>query len=142
MAQFNDDVRRMLGAMIADFDRGERARIAAAAKADPKKYALTRIMDGGTGYVYFPAGKVMRGRRCRSATSICVSKSRNAAGNFLIWRQVDQYRRGHWHQAERFEFKFSATKREARDLARRWSDRLLREAAERKPAKAETPIAA
>jgi hypothetical protein len=123
----NIEAERMLAGILARFEAENRARQAAAAKADPHKHKLTRIMDRNTNYTFWRAGSRKLKRR-QFDTLICVSKHRNAAGNFLIWRQVNEYRyrRGRlaWHQSERFDFKFSNSKRDARECAERWAARL------------------
>lgn len=138
MSQFDSAAQRMLNEMWADLQNQTRNRQYAAAKADPVKHAMTRVMEGGTGYTYFPAGKKSLARK-HFTTSICVSRSRNAAGNFLIWRQVDTYsgreivrngrlrRKPKWKQAARFDFRYAPGRREALEIARKWAERLLAE---------------
>ena len=88
-------------------------------------------MDGNTGYTYFQAGSKKLATKSFTIL-ICVSKHRNASGNFLIWRQVNTYaeRQGKmrkWKQTARFDFKYSPSKKEAFEIARKWSARLLSE---------------
>lgn len=139
MAQFDAAAQRMLAGIWADIEKSRRDREFAAAKADPVKHALTRVMVGGTGYTYYRAGEAKLARK-QITTSICVSRARNAAENFLIWRQVDTYtgreimrggrlkRKPKWKQTARFDFKYAPTRSEAHAIARRWSARLLAEA--------------
>lgn len=139
MAEVPAEVQRMFADLFHGAEKERRAREFTAAKADPVKHALTRVMDGGTGYTYFVAGERRLARK-RFRTTICVARHRNAAGNFLIWRQVDTYtgreivkngrlaKTQKWRQAQRFDFKWSPSKTEAFDIARRWSARLLAEA--------------
>lgn len=121
-------VQRAFAKLFHDFERERREREFKAAKADPKRHALSRVMEGGTGYTYFAAGE-RKLRTKRYVTTICVARHRNAAGNILIWRQVDTWHGRKWKQAERFDWRWSPGRREALAIARRWSARLRAEAA-------------
>lgn len=126
MATANAEVQRMFAGLFAQFEKENRQRQYKAAKADPDKHRLTRVMEGHTGYTYWPAGE----RKLKTKlyrTRICVATNRNAAGNFLIWRQVEMFvgKRRKWKQTERFDFKWSNSKRDARECAKRWSKRLI-----------------
>ena len=138
MTQVPAAVQNMFADLFRGFEKDRRAREFTAAKADPTKHAMTRVMDGGTGYTYFRAGA--KDAISKNVTTlICVARHRNAAGNFLIWRQVDTYagrqvvkngrlvKKRKWKQTARFDFKYSPSKREALEIARRWSARLLAE---------------
>lgn len=119
-----DSANEMLRQMWADIQRASRERALTNIKADPNKHRLTRILSEGanTGYVYWPAGQRSVGKRLEK-TRFCVAKYKNAAGVFLIWRQVDKFKkvrgRWSWFQAERFDFQWSPTKKEAREIAAR-----------------------
>lgn len=118
-------VKELIGDLWADIQRSTRRRQLEAIKAAPEKHRLTRIMaeGSGTNWTYVPAGKERKGKRVELRHSFCVAKRKNAAGVFLMWRQVDTFKlkRGKWtwHQAERFDFQWSPTKAEALVLIER-----------------------
>lgn len=85
-----DNATRNLNIAFADiFRRMEQetmTRESEAAKADPRKHRLSRVMQNGNlNYVYTNAGKDGRG----SIVWFCRSTQRNVAGYFLAWRQVE-----------------------------------------------------
>lgn len=55
-----------------------------AARRDPVKHKLSRLMEDGDRYRYWPGGKDGRGRLVR----FCYSTGRNVAGYYLAWREV------------------------------------------------------
>jgi hypothetical protein len=56
------------------------------AQADPKAHKLSKVMEKGANYDYYPAGKTKRGY----TVSFCWTTKRNVAGYFLGWRQVSK----------------------------------------------------
>lgn len=80
--------------LFADFTKMNREREATAAKADPSKHKLSRVMDN-TRYRFWDGGTNGRGQRVR----FCYSTHRNVAGYFLGWREVvgkTQTKRDQW----------------------------------------------
>lgn len=122
------EAQKMLNAMWADLQRSSQEAEIRRIKAEPEKHRLTRLMSGGahTGYTYWTCGEKIKGRR-KSVCRQCVAKHRNAAGNFLIWREVASYnsvkqngrRVWAWKGTERFDFGYSASKKDAQDTASR-----------------------
>lgn len=112
-----------------DIQAASRRRELADIKANPEKHRLTRIMSDGsnTGYTYWKASVRRLSKKREDRIRFCVSTHRNAAGNFLLWRQVDRHKltKGHWtwFETERFDFQWSPTKSELRDLAKRKADK-------------------
>lgn len=119
----------LLAEVWNDIQKMSQAREVENIKADPDKHRLTRIMgrDAHTGYTYYSAGMRKINRKRKDHFRFCVATHKNAAGVFLIWRQVDQHKlvRGHWtwFETERFNFQWSPSKREARDIARKKAER-------------------
>jgi hypothetical protein len=107
-----------------DLERTRRNEEFERAKADPAKHALTKVMDGHNGYTIWPVSMTPRGKRVRKRVTICSATNPNAAGNYLIWREVETFHGKKWKQTERFDWKYAGTKKEARALAERWSTRL------------------
>lgn len=120
----------LLRSMWRDIQNASRAREIEKVKADPDKHRTTRIMAEGThtGYSYFRAGKRRINKKRRDEYTFCVSTHKNAADVFLIWRQVDRYKlvRGKWKwfEAERVEFQWSPSKKEALGIARKKAAKL------------------
>lgn len=114
----------LLRRVWADLQKASHLRELEAIKANPGKHRLTRIMAYGrtTNYRYWPAGETVRKSR-KEKTSFCVAVSKNAAGVYLIWRQVDRYKmvraRWRWYEAERYDFQWASTRNEARAIAAR-----------------------
>ena len=76
------------------------------------------------GYSWWPAGTMRISRRREDRIRFCVSTHRNAAGVYLIWRQVDRFKREGkarwaWFETERFDFQWADSKVEAREIAYR-----------------------
>ncbi len=69
--------------LCADFARMNLEREEKAAKADPAKHKLSRIL-ANSGYRFYDGGTNGRGQRVR----FCYSSHRNVAGYFLGWREV------------------------------------------------------
>lgn len=69
--------------LFADFSRMNREREEAAAKADPAKHKLSRVMENSR-YRFWDGGKNGRGQTVR----FCYSTHRNVAGYFLGWREI------------------------------------------------------
>ena len=126
---FDERANAILNDIWTDFQRASRQRELADIQANPAEHRLTRLMSKGanTGYVYWPAGERLIGETRKERTSYCVAKHKNAAGVFLLWRQVDRYRRKrgrwHWYEAARHDFQWASTKQEARQLAQRKADK-------------------
>ena len=146
-ASLEQGANALLAKVWADLERDRRDREFEAAKADPIKHAMSRVMDGHNGYTFWPVSLSPRSKRVRERVTICSATNPNAAGNYLIWREVETYRRSgrgrargwHWQRTERFDWKYAGTKKEARELARRWSERLRREREAAKPQPREEP---
>jgi hypothetical protein len=105
--------------LFADFEAGNRAAMAKAAKADPARFAGTKVFDTSAHYRYFRAGIVVVAKTRLDVIDFCYSVNRNAAGNFLIWRETSRYRRGRWFQSERDQWGWTPQKKEALALCRR-----------------------
>lgn len=69
--------------LLLSFTQANRESVERAAKADPHKHRLTRVMENND-YRYWRAGTDGRGREVR----FCWSTHRNVAGYFLSWREV------------------------------------------------------
>jgi len=142
MSTIDERGRDLLASVWRDIQAASQRNELERVKADPRKHRLTRIMKPGahTGFTFWPAGEV-KGKRKKERTSFCVSTHRNAAGVFLIWRQVETFRlkrgRWHWDQTARFDFQWADTKKDARDLAgrkaKRHRDELARKAVAKLP---------
>lgn len=79
------EVQKIFYGLWSDIQRQQNEREAAAARTDPVKHRLTKVMEGGKlgyGYIEHRNG---RGSRVR----FCYSHHRNVAGYFLIWREVE-----------------------------------------------------
>jgi hypothetical protein len=115
----------LLREVWADIQKANRQRELDAIKANPEKHRLTRIMSAGgnTGYRYWSASIRRLSKKREDRIKFCVATHRNAAGNFLLWRQIDQYKlvKGcwSWFQTERFDFQWSTSKKELREIAAR-----------------------
>ncbi len=118
-----DDANALLRSMWADIQHASQRRQLADINAAPEKHRLTRLMSKGkhTGYTYYSAGMRLLNRKRKDQFRFCVATHRNAAGVFLIWRQVDRQKlvRGHWtwFETQRFDFQWSPSKKEAREIA-------------------------
>ena len=129
MTTFEERGNALLREVWADIQRANQRRELEAIKANPDKHRLTRIMTAGrnTGYVYWSAGQRMIGKTRKEKESYCVAKHKNAAGVFLMWRQVDRYKKARgkwgWHEAQRYDFQWFPTKKEAREIAAKKAER-------------------
>lgn len=119
----------LLRSMWADIQRASQEQALAKITANPDKHRMTRLMARGsnTGYRYYAAGERIIGKTRKEKIRFCRATHKNAAGVFLIWRQVDRYKlvRGKWswHEAQRFDFQWAPTKAEAKDLCRRKAEK-------------------
>lgn len=135
----NDLLRRVWN----DLQQASRARELDEIKAAPEKHRLTRILAAGanTGYRYHDAGTRKINKKRKDYIRFCRSTHKNAAGVYLIWRQVDQHKlmRGKWtwFETERFDFQWAPTKAEASQIAKKKAERyrldLAHEAAAKLP---------
>lgn len=82
--KLNPEVRSLMSKMWADIQRSSNEAEKRRAEADPVKHKLSRVIEGGTGYSYYDAGKNGRGSRVR----YCYATNRNVAGYFLLWRET------------------------------------------------------
>lgn len=124
MSGFDKAANDLIRDVWNDLQRRSRERELQAIRGNPDRHRLTRIMSAGSGTGYtFAAGPATQTKRKRERTLFCVAKRKNAAGVFLIWRQVDRYKRkaGRWQwiESERFDFQWTPTRREGLDLIRR-----------------------
>lgn len=74
---------QILADMWRDLRKRENDREAEAAKRDPAKYRLSKVIEGGLQYKYYEE-RNGNGSRVR----FCYSVNRNVAGYFLVWREV------------------------------------------------------
>ena len=89
-----DAVNKLMRDMWADIERASMEREEKAAKLDPIKHKLSRVIRGGLRYKYYET-KNGRGSQVR----FCYSTKRNIAGYFLIWRETwtaKQGKRDQW----------------------------------------------
>lgn len=86
------DLKMRLAQMVKRFNDDNNRRESDAAKADPKKHKLTRVMEGkyGMRYWWIPVGKNGKGQK----VYFCWTRHRNAAGYFLGWRETHSVPRG------------------------------------------------
>lgn len=122
MTTFDERANNLLRQVWGDIQRSSQRREAEAAKANPEKHRLTRIIPkGGTGYTYWRAGERMIGKTKKEKTTYCVATHKNAAGVFLIWREVARYKRKagkwDWYETQRFDYQWAPTKAEAHGIA-------------------------
>src|SRR5215469_4571695 len=121
--------RDLLAQVWGDIQRRNRDIEFDAARRDPEKHRLTRVMSSGahTGYTYWRGATRRLSKNREERTRFCVATCRNAAGFFLLWRQVDRLKlkRGRWvwFESERFDFKADETKKELRRIAQVKADR-------------------
>ena len=133
MDAFTKRANELVREVWNDLQRARRERELEEIKADPAKHRLTRIMGPGasTGYSYHPAGKERIGKRREERWMFCVAKHKNAAGVYLMWRQVERYKlvRGKWswHETQRFDFQWSMSKKELHEIAAKKAARLKTE---------------
>lgn len=78
------EVQKLFAGLWAGIQKSERDAEAAAAKINPVKHRLSRVIDGHLGYTYLDAGTNGRGSRVR----FCCATNRNVAGYFLLWRET------------------------------------------------------
>jgi hypothetical protein len=115
--------RDLIASVWKDLQAVSRERELDAIKADPEKHRMTRIMAAGasTNYTYWPASVRRVSKKREDRIRFCVSKGRNAAGFFLLWRQVDRYKlvkgRWKWFETERFFSCADTRKKELRRVA-------------------------
>ena len=83
-----------------------------AIKRNPKRHKLTLIMANGkrANWRYIPAGKNGRGSKVR----FCYATNRNAAGYYLVWREVETAK-----QVKRDQWDATPSKKDAIETARR-----------------------
>lgn len=105
----NTETGRMLRNMWRDIQVSNDKRAVEAAKADPEKYKLSRLIADNkpANYVYFVdrSVKAVNGRLRRSVTW-CFARNPNIAGYYLSWRQVETRRtikRSQW-RAHKHEY--------------------------------------
>lgn len=79
----SDALRRQANSLLAGFMKEMQQMEINRIKASPEKHKTTLIMEGNSGYRYWPAGENKRARY-----SYCVSNYVNVAGYFLVWREV------------------------------------------------------
>ena len=119
----------LLRQVWADLQKSHQEHELKIVQAAPDKHRLTRLMSRGahTGYTYFPAGKKRLSKRREERYRWCVATHRNAANVFLIWKQIDRLKlvKGHWtwFEAQRYEFQWSPSKKEAQAIAKRKADK-------------------
>ena len=112
----------LLRKVWADLQRAGQQRELDEIKADPARHRLTRIMakGAGTNYSYWPGSTRRLSKQREDRIWFCHTKHRNAAGVYLMWRQVNHYRltkgRWTWHAAERSDFQWTDSKPEARNI--------------------------
>lgn len=114
-----DTIERRIMMFFLEIERDARKTEAMRAKADPKGNRATRVFDPGVhaGYRYYPVKQ-----KGRPEVRFCYSVNRNAAGYFLVWREVVTRR-----QVKRDEWDAAANKRVAIAHCRR-EKRLLEQA--------------
>lgn len=111
--QWPTSLRPLVAELWADIQKSSNDREAAKAKADPIAHKLSRVIEGGTGYTYYSAGKDGRGRKVR----FCWSSHRNVAGYFLGWREVESKK-----QTKRDMWAARKVRRRLAELAKRRAD--------------------
>lgn len=79
------EANEMIADLWAEIQQGQLSEAVAKAKADPEANKLTRAFDGEMRWRYFDAGTDGRGWKVR----FCWSTTRNAAGYFLGWREIE-----------------------------------------------------
>lgn len=99
---------KLLSDMWRDIQRANDERAVQAAKADPEKYKLSRLIADNkpANYSYFTERGKAVGGRLRRRVSWCWSKNPNIAGYYLSWRQVETKRtikRSQW-KAHKHEY--------------------------------------
>ncbi len=129
MTTFDERAKNLLAEVWNDIQRRSRNAEADRAAATPKKHRLTRVFPRGSGtnYTYWVGSKRRLSKRREDRIWFCVSHQRNAAGSFLLWREVRRYRlkAGQWKlfEGERFDYQWSTSKRELRELAKLKADK-------------------
>lgn len=138
MTTFDKAANDLLAQVWGDIQKRGRERELAAVKANPEKHRMTRLMAAGasTGYTYVSAGEKKIGSKKMEQTKFCRASHKNAAGVFLIWRQVDRYKRRpkgrrdqlrgrgwEWYETQRYDFQWAPTRAEAMALIRRKAER-------------------
>lgn len=103
-------INELLGKVWSDLQQASMREIEAKAKANPRAYRDTTVMEGtkGTNYRFYRAAAGV-GRKCQ-AVRFCYSVHRNAAGYYLSWIEIETKK-----VVKRFNIRGSQTKREAID---------------------------
>ena len=88
----NTSTGKMLRDMWRDIELANQERAIAAAKADPEKHKLSRLIadNKSATYYYFTSKETQHPRR--RAVRWCWSKHPNIAGYYLSWRQIETRR--------------------------------------------------
>lgn len=75
----------ILGGIWQDIEQSRFRNIEDAAKRDPERYKLSRVMPSGTStaYIYYSGARTKRTR-----IKWCWAKHANVAGYFLSWKQT------------------------------------------------------
>ena len=87
LSEMNRHISERLAPIFREFEQAQMEREAEAAKRDPARHRLSKVMERGKSmnYRHWGVVKDKRGRRI----TYCWSVHRNVAGFFLGWREVE-----------------------------------------------------
>lgn len=77
------NLQRDFASLVRGLEFDERRELEAA-RRDPARHKLTRLMEGSARYRFWSGGVDRRGRTVR----FCYCTGRNVAGYYLTWREV------------------------------------------------------
>tara|TARA_Y100001951_G_C11139891_1_gene183033 strand:+ start:107 stop:538 length:432 start_codon:yes stop_codon:yes gene_type:complete len=117
---WSEDASKILSDVMADFAKSERLAEHKLAKSNPEKYRLCPIFPNG--YNYYPFyvldKKDTKGNIIESH-SWCRSTRKNSAGYFIIWYQIQDYKK---KTTKRTNFKAEKLRVDADEFCQRMKD--------------------